>query len=169
MKITTLCFGNINRSPAAEYILRQCAEDENINLIVQSAGTSNYNAGKKANKTMRDKVAEYGYNLEDHRAKQITQEMIDESDVILCMDPSNSKKLIKMFPDIEMDKIVMIADFIDGLELVPDPHFTPKEEKDKVFTECYEAIKKGCSTIAKLISSGGDIKTDSSKGGIFEW
>lgn len=169
MNITALCFGNINRSPAAMYILRKIASELNVDIEVDSAGTSDYNAGKRANKTMRDKLAEYGYDMENHRAKQITQELVEWSDVILCMEPGNAKKLRAMFPDMDVDKIVMIADFISGLDKIPDPHFASKETKDQVFTDCYKAIRIGCYNILKALADGKSITTDSSNDGMFGW
>ena len=169
MKITTLCFGNINRSPAAYYILKALAEEHSVDIEVDSAGTSDYNAGKRANKTMRDELAKNGYDMEDHRGKQITEDMVKTSDVILCMDPGNSKKLKSMFPDIDVDKIVMIGDFIPGMDKIPDPHFALKDVKAEVFMACYEAIHTGCYNIVTQIQNGNTITTDSTNDGMFGW
>ena len=42
MKILFVCLGNICRSPLAEGVAQNILEKEGLNLVVDSAGTSNW-------------------------------------------------------------------------------------------------------------------------------
>jgi len=46
MKILLVCLGNICRSPLAEGILRNKAESMDLDLMVDSAGTSDWHIGE---------------------------------------------------------------------------------------------------------------------------
>ena len=50
VSILMVCLGNICRSPLAEAILRNKAENLNIKIMIDSAGTSNYHTGENPDK-----------------------------------------------------------------------------------------------------------------------
>ena len=41
-KVLCVCLGNICRSPTAEIVLRHFCDEQQLNVLVDSAGTSNY-------------------------------------------------------------------------------------------------------------------------------
>lgn len=45
-KVLCVCLGNICRSPTAEIVLRHMCDANNLNITVDSAGTSNYHPNK---------------------------------------------------------------------------------------------------------------------------
>ena len=171
MKITTLCFGNINRSPAAKYVLEKLAKDKGIEIEVDSAGTSNYNAGKKANKRMRDMMCERGFDLSDHRAKQITSELLESSDIVVYMDDKNLKKMRTMFtPDqlgTKLVKLSMFSDFDD----IEDPHFATSDIAHSMFSTVIDQIIQASDDLLQQIQSGNKIEgsRNDSDNGLFDW
>ena len=46
MKVLMVCLGNICRSPMAEGVLRDMAGSRGLDIVVDSAGTSNYHVGE---------------------------------------------------------------------------------------------------------------------------
>tara|TARA_R110000764_G_scaffold216815_1_gene303810 strand:+ start:946 stop:1353 length:408 start_codon:yes stop_codon:yes gene_type:complete len=107
-KILVVCSGNINRSSIAEYLFRA-----NGFLHVDSCGLGKTSAkGLPMAKKMRA-LFEEDFN---HTSKQITQELVDWSDIVLCMGPGQVKKANRLF---NTDKAVLF-----GGSRVDDPHFT---------------------------------------------
>lgn len=171
MKITTLCFGNINRSPAAKYVLEKLAKDIGLEIEVDSAGTSNYNAGKKANKRMRDMMEERGYDLSDHRAKQITLELLDSSDIVVYMDDKNLKKMRTMFTPEQLGtklvKLSMFSEFDD----IEDPHFATSDVAHAMFTTVIDQIIQASNDLLQQVKMGTKIEgpSNNSDSGLFDW
>jgi protein-tyrosine phosphatase len=94
--VLVVCSGNICRSPYAENLLRKSLPDLNVTsagLIVNLSGL----AGKPANSTAVQVAAESGVDLRNHKAKQLTQELVDEYDVILVMDREQLETLCSNF------------------------------------------------------------------------
>jgi protein-tyrosine-phosphatase len=106
--ILVVCSGNINRSAIAEYMFRN-----NGFLYVDSCGL-----GKTAakNQPMAKKMRSLYTEDFNHTSKQITQELVDWADVVLCMGPGQVRKVNKLF---NTDK----GDLFGGKK-VDDPHFT---------------------------------------------
>ena len=64
-KILFVCTGNICRSPGAEAIFKQMAQNMGLEkeFEIGSAGTSAYHVGEPADKRMRTHAKKRGYNL----------------------------------------------------------------------------------------------------------
>ncbi|MCE0493254.1 low molecular weight protein-tyrosine-phosphatase [Vibrio salinus] len=96
--VLVVCAGNICRSPYAEYTLRKLLPD----LKVTSAGTIvsiSHLEGKPADFMAVQIASEYGINLKEHRARQLTSELINEHDVILVMEREQLEEICHNFPE----------------------------------------------------------------------
>ncbi len=91
--ILVLCYGNIYRSPLAEYLLKKYCSSETYNIM--SAGFH-----KKENRTCEPEylqiLEEYDYDLHEHRSKIVKHSDIEWADIILIMDRYNFDILKKM-------------------------------------------------------------------------
>jgi protein-tyrosine phosphatase len=114
-KVLVICHGNVNRSPACAAVL---AGDPR--LKVTSAGLREKNVGMPAAKKMREAMAHYGFDLSGHRAQLVTQEMVDEADVVMYMDSGNLEKLVARFP-MSGAKLRCLAEWAPGWKKIPDP------------------------------------------------
>lgn len=172
MKITTLCFGNINRSPAAKVALERAIADKKItNIVVDSCGTSDYNQGKKAAKKMRDEMARRGYDLSTHEAKQITIDLVNESDIIVYMDGGNYRKITKMFgPEILQNKLVQLSKFMP-FDDIEDPHFAKAELVQEIYHKVVDQIVTASEALIEQIANGVDVRGQDSRNNndIFGW
>lgn len=100
-RITTVCLGNICRSPMAEAIIRDRVERAGLAVVVDSAGTDGWHIGEDADPRALSTLRTAGYGL-SHSGRQITREWFlgpDRPDLILTMDASNYATVLAMAPD----------------------------------------------------------------------
>ncbi len=62
-KVLCVCLGNICRSPTAEIVLRHFCDEQQLNVLVDSAGTSNYHPGKAPDLRSQKHALKRGYDL----------------------------------------------------------------------------------------------------------
>lgn len=128
-KILFVCMGNICRSPAAEGIMKQLVENENLgeNIFVDSAGTIGYHAGEPADARMRKYAGKRGYELTSISRKFNPVTDFENFDYIITMDNDN-------YDDISFldrggkfhHKLFKMVDFNRNLKVseVPDPYYS---------------------------------------------
>lgn len=110
MNILFVCTGNTCRSSMAEGMFKEKLKNINENNIkVSSAGISAIEgqmANEKAIKVLKSK----GIDISSHRAKQITKEMVNQSDLILTMTLSHKKLILEYFPN-EINKVFTLKEY----------------------------------------------------------
>ena len=88
-KVLCVCLGNICRSPTAEVVLRHFCDKQQLNIMIDSAGTSNYHPGKAPDERSQKHALKRGYDLSSLRARQLKAQDFLEFDLILAMDHEN--------------------------------------------------------------------------------
>ncbi len=136
-RITTVCLGNICRSPMAEAVIRARVDGAGLGSIVtvDSAGTDGWHIGEDADPRALQTLRAAGYDLM-HSGRQITTEWFLEPgrpDLLLTMDSRNYATVIALAPDeAARERVRMMRSFepaLAGLEPgdprldVPDPWF----------------------------------------------
>jgi len=126
-KILFVCLGNICRSPAAEGAFIHLLKERGVfeQFYVDSAGTSSYHEGEKADSRMRETAAKRGIPLPSW-SRQVTPEDFEEFDLILAMDRKNFSDLRRICPDdSRLSKLKMFTDFKQKMthQEVPDPYY----------------------------------------------
>lgn len=79
-KILFVCYGNICRSPMAEFVMKKLAEEAGLSseLCIDSAATSREEIGNPVYPQAKRKLAEHKISCEGHAARQMTKGDYDE-------------------------------------------------------------------------------------------
>ncbi len=146
--IVFVCFGNIIRSPACEALMKHAlASRPDLQLRVASAGL-NAVPGRGAHPWAISIAPEFGISLDEHRARQLTPELVAQADVIFAMDYQNQVQLLSRWKD-SRHKVYLLSAYAGkdyrSLE-IPDPYYLGLEET----RQCY-AVLSTC--VQNLVSS----------------
>jgi len=90
-RITTICLGNICRSPMAEVVLNDRVLRAGLAdlVVVDSAGTGDWHVGYPADPRASATLDAHEYDRGEHQARQINEGWIADIDLALVMDSSN--------------------------------------------------------------------------------
>jgi protein-tyrosine phosphatase len=124
LRITLVCLGNICRSPIGEVVLtdRIAAAGLSGRVIVDSAGTGDWNLGEGADPRTLAVLDAHGYALQ-HASRQITPNWFASIDVALAMDESNYVDLERMIAlSGQPTELRMMRSFAPKLRHLPEPH-----------------------------------------------
>lgn len=139
-----VCLGNICRSPLAEGILKQLANDENLNWEIASAGTGDWHIGKAPDNRSIAAAKVLGYDISMQRAQQFNRQMFDYYDLILVMDRNNLNDVARMArTNGERQKVKL---FLDDNEVV-DPYWD-----NDLFSVVCKQVEDRCKEIIKQLS-----------------
>jgi protein-tyrosine phosphatase len=126
-RVLFVCLGNICRSPTAEAVLRVLAAREapELDLEVDSAGTSDYHLGQPPDPRTREAAHRRGYDLAALRARRVGPDDFEHFDLILAMDRENLRVLRRRAPAAAHERLRLFLEFAPqgGTEDVPDPYY----------------------------------------------
>jgi protein-tyrosine phosphatase len=137
--VLVVCIGNICRSPMAQALLAKALPQ----LTVSSAGTGAL-IGHPADPIAQALMAERGLDLSDHRARQITQSMCVEADLILAMDEGQRRHIENNYP-LTRGRVFRLAE--TAKLNIPDPYRMGQE----AFEHALQLIDAGVKTWAERI------------------
>ncbi|MCK0141658.1 low molecular weight protein-tyrosine-phosphatase [Aliiroseovarius sp. F20344] len=125
-RVLFVCLGNICRSPSAEGVFRALATKAGLDVITDSAGTSNWHVGDPPYTPMQAAAKLRGVDLSDLRARQFTARDFDQFDLIIGMDDSNIDNIEHLRPTGSQTPVRLFTDFAPeaGMDHVPDPYYT---------------------------------------------
>lgn len=143
-KILMVCLGNICRSPLAEGIMLKLISENNINMRVDSAGTSDYHIDEAPDKRTITNAAKHDVDLKPLRARQFKASDFEKFDKIYVMDNSNMANVLALAKNEEHKaKVDLLLNTSNpGMNLeVPDPYFGGEQGFEDVFQMVYKACQ----------------------------
>ncbi len=149
-----VCLGNICRSPMAEGLLLAKIEKFKLNAIVDSAGTANYHIGKAPDRRMVQMAASKETPIDFLRARQFSEVDFQNNDLILVMDHSNYRDVLRLArSENDKDKVRFLLDYLypEQQMKVPDPYYGTEED----FEEVYNLLDKATDALIKHLFNEG--------------
>lgn len=146
LRITTVCLGNICRSPIAAAVLAEELGD--LDVDVDSMGTSHWHVGDNADRRALAALSRAGYSL-DHVARQASRESLVGSDLVLAMDADNQRELRRMGVD---SVLIRTFDPTADDDAVPDPYYGGDDGFDDVVAMIRAAVP---GVRARVLELGG--------------
>jgi protein-tyrosine phosphatase len=125
IRVVFVCLGNICRSPMAERVAERAAADAGLtNVEFSSAGTISEEFDDPMDRRAAAVLEDRGYRFHDHMARRVTAAEIAAADLVVAMEDSHVRSVLKLAPD--PSRVSLLTDFDPAAEPgsgVPDPYF----------------------------------------------
>ncbi len=132
--ILVVCSGNICRSPIGEALLRRALGGR---IEVTSAGVTAL-VGEPADPLAREVMADRGHDIESHRARQVTGELILRYDLVLTMDSFHDDWLHSRYPQLR-GRVFRLRHWCED-KTVEDPYRLPKAAFEAAYADIAEGV-----------------------------
>ena len=147
-----VCSANQCRSPMAmimfnDLVARRNAQSEKWRI--ESAGIwaiSGYSATDFANRTLMD----MDLDLNTHRSQPVTESLLEEFKLILCMENEQVNFLKQNFLD-SKDKVFLLSEMIGENKDISDPAGYSLDAYKDTAKEIHSFLEKGFPKISKLL------------------
>ena len=138
--ILFVCHGNICRSPMAEFVMKDLVQKAGLSeeISVDSVACTTEEIGHDTDRRVQKILREKGIPFATRRARLITREDYERSDLILAMDRENLRRLSRLLGEDRAGKIHLLLSMADETKEVADPWYTGD------FEETYADILRGC-------------------------
>lgn len=151
IRVLFICHGNICRSPMAEFIFKDLVKKQGISdeFIVASAATSTeeiWNGiGNPVYPPARAELNKHGINCDGKRAVQLKKSDYDKYDLLIGMDNTNIRNMLRIFGGDPDKKVHKLMDYTNRGGDVADPWYSER------FDVAYRDINDGCTALLDLI------------------
>jgi protein-tyrosine-phosphatase len=152
--ILFVCFGNIIRSPMCEALMKRLQENAaGLEFKVSSAGL-NAIPGRPAHSWAVDAAQSFNVSLEGHRARLLSEEMVNDADLILVMDYQNQVQILSRYPKVQKKARLLgcysAASALSTVE-IQDPFYLGRQETQ----HCYRVLNDCVQNLALAIREQG--------------
>ena len=134
LHVSTICTGNICRSPMAEVVVKHLiAEDALLrdHVVVTSAGTAHWHVGSPMDPRARGALHRAGFQLPGSRAAYADAAYLKRQDLVVVMTREHRHEVVG---GLKPNALVLLwRNLLEpGLDLdVPDPYFGDDQEFDE--------------------------------------
>lgn len=152
-KILFVCYGNICRSPMAEFIMKDLCAKNGVSdkVYIESAATSTEELGNPVHHGTRRVLDRLGIDYSGKRARQITKADYKNFDLIIGMEQMNKRDMVWFFGNDPEQKIKLLMDFTHCPHDVADPWYTHN------FEVTYNDVKQGTDGLLEYLKKNKKI------------
>ncbi len=146
MKILFVCLGNICRSPIAEGVMKYECSLENLDWIIESAGTESYHIGQPPHEYSQQVCLEKGIDISSQRARKFTHADIANYDKIYALASDvfdEIKDISGHYFNSEKVELFLKELYPDENRSVVDPYYGQL----KGYYDVFDEINQGCKAI----------------------
>jgi len=149
--VLVVCTGNVCRSPMVKALLRRemAARGLDNEVFVDSAGTYAM-VGHPASQGSVNAMAERGLDISDHRAKQLTADLVEQADVIIVMEERHRRSIFVTWPR-AVRKTLLLSELSGGHDDVEDPYGGEQWEYDQTADLIEEYVRAGIPELLKRL------------------
>lgn len=146
-RILFVCLGNICRSPMAEFVMKDLTEKAGLadGFQIASAATSREELGNPVYPPARQKLAEHGISCAGKTARTLTREDYQNYDLLVGMDESNRRNMLRICGGDPEGKIHLLMDYTSRPGQVADPWYTGD------FEATWRDVLEGCQGLLEQL------------------
>lgn len=150
--ITVVCTGNLCRSPMAQKLLCHAllAEEEPLRSVtVHSAGISAF-PGDPPSENAVKALKPVKLDLSDHRSRPLSDQLADQSDLILAMTSGHVRAIRMQHPGLKAPVYRFREWVSSGTREVPDPYGGPLD----LYIETRDSLAEAVPSIIQFLKKG---------------
>lgn len=151
MNILFVCTANITRSVMAEEILRHMASlhpHAGTPLHVESAGVDAL-VGESPDRFTQEVCRDHGIEVRAHKARQLTSEMIEGVDLVLCLAEEHKRLILGAYPRFK-EKVFLLLEYRHDK---PVKHLSVDDPTGRAlrhYAKCFRKIEEEVTRVYKL-------------------
>jgi Protein-tyrosine-phosphatase len=147
IKIMFVCYGNICRSPMAEFVFKDLVWQRGLQeqFHIASSATSREEIGNPVHYGTKNKLKEYEIATDGKTAVQLIRSDYTKYNYIIGMEERNIKDMKKILGDDKENKIFRLLDLSARPRNIADPWYTGD------FNTTYSDILEGCEKLLEYI------------------
>ena len=146
-KILFVCYGNICRSPMAEYVMKDLVKKAGLEeqFEIASAATSTEELGNPVYPPAQRKLAEHGIGVAGKTSRQLKNSDYEEFDLLIGMDRGNLRSMYQICGGDYADKMHLLMEFTDRPGDIADPWYTDD------FEATWKDVLAGCQGLMEYL------------------
>lgn len=150
IKVLFVCYGNICRSPLAEFVFRDMVEKAGLSDSIETAScaTSADHIGDPVDPRSAAELMNHGISCKGKTARRLTRADFSEYDYIIGMDHRNLEYIRTLAPSKDCCIMDLLLNYAGGGD-VADPWYTGD------FGKAYRDIERGCRGLLDSIIDSG--------------
>lgn len=137
----------------AEGILKKLLSERSAapTIQVQSAGVDAL-VGLLPDRTTCDICRKHSIDIDSHKAQQLVKEMLEETDIALCMEKNHKARIFNAFPKY-IEKIFLLKNYRREFPFDDASIEDPTGKSKKYYEACFNEIDEEVQRIATFMLS----------------